>query len=166
MTMAGPISPIPPDARPYQGQRAGIITRTIAGVIDAVVVITLLLAGYVGVNGLLFLIDPRGFEYTEASTLLSVTAGLVVLVLYLTIAWSLTGRSYGCQVMGLRVVSSRGLRLRPYVALLRAILYALFPIGLLLCAGGRKHRSLQDLVLRTSVIYDWRPRLPKADPRP
>jgi uncharacterized RDD family membrane protein YckC len=166
MTMAGPISPIPAEARPYQGQRAGIITRSIAGVIDAVVVITMLLAGYVGVNGFLFLIDPRGFEFTEASTLLSVTGGLVVLVLYLTTAWSITGRSYGCHVMGLRVVGLRGQRLRPHIAMLRAVFYALFPIGLLLCAGGSKHRSLQDVVLRTSVIYDWRPRLPKADPRP
>ncbi len=165
MTMAGPISPIPPEARPYQGQRAGIITRTIAGVIDGLVVIALLLGGYLGVNGLLFLFDPRGFEFTEASVLLSVTGGLVVLVLYLTIAWSITGRSYGCHVMGLRVVSRRGRRLLPHIALLRAVFYALFPIGLLLCAGGRNHSSLQDFVLRTSVIYDWLPRLPKDDPR-
>ena len=155
MTMAGPISPIPPEARPYQGQRAGIVTRSVAGVIDAVVVVTLLLGGYVAVNGLLFLLDPRGFEFTEAAPLLSVTAGLVVLVVYLATAWSITGRSYGCHVMGLRVVDSRGQRLRPHVALLRAVFCALLPIGLLLCAGGRKHSSLQDVVLRTSVIYDW-----------
>jgi uncharacterized RDD family membrane protein YckC len=102
MTMAGPISPIPPEARPYQGQRAGIITRAIAGVIDGLVVVVLLLGGYVGVNGAMFLIDPRGFEFTEASVLLSVTGGLVVLVLYLTTAWSITGRSYGCHVMQAR----------------------------------------------------------------
>jgi uncharacterized RDD family membrane protein YckC len=165
MTMAGHISPIPQEARPYQGQPAGIVTRTLAGVVDAVVVVTVLLAGYVAVNGLLFLLDPRGFEFTEASPLLSVTTGLLVFVLYLATAWSITGRSYGCHLMGLRVVSSRGRRLRPHIALLRAVFCVLFPIGLLLCAGGRRHSSLQDFVLRTSVIYDWRPRLPKADDR-
>jgi uncharacterized RDD family membrane protein YckC len=166
MTMAGHIPPIPRDAQPYQGQRAGLVTRAIAGAIDAVVVITLLVGGYVAVNGLLFLVDPRGFQFTEASPLLSVSAGLVVLVLYLAVAWSITGRSYGCHVMGLRVVGSRGRRLRPHIALLRAVFCTLFPIGLLLCAGGSQHRSLQDVVLRTAVIYDWRPRLPKADGRP
>ena len=90
--------------------------------------------------------------------MLSVTAGLVLLVLYLTVAWSIIGRTYGCHVMGLRVVSRRGKRLRPLVALLRAVLYVMFPIGLLFCAGGVGRRSLQDLVLRTSVIYDWLPR--------
>ena len=165
MTMAGHIPPIPREAQPYQGQRAGLVTRAVAGVIDAVVVITLLLSGYVAVNGLLFLVDPRGFQFTEASPLLSVTAGLVLLVIYLATAWSITGRSYGCHVMALRVVGSRGQRLRPHIAVLRAVFCVLFPLGLLLCAGGSKHRSLQDLVLRTAVIYDWRPRLPKAERR-
>ncbi|MDX6237576.1 MAG: hypothetical protein QOG10_2391, partial [Kribbellaceae bacterium] len=44
---------------------------------------------------------------------------------------------------------------------LRAAFCSLFPIGLFLCVGGREHRSLQDLVLRTSVIYDWQPRQPR-----
>jgi uncharacterized RDD family membrane protein YckC len=154
----GGVTPIPREARPYQGQRAGLVTRLIAGAVDAVVVVALLLAGYVTLNGLLFVVDPRGFQFTEASPLLSVPAALLALVLYLTAAWSTTGRSYGCHLMGLRVVSRRGRRLRPHIALLRAAFCSLFPIGLLLCAGGREHRSLQDLVLRTSVIYDWQPR--------
>jgi uncharacterized RDD family membrane protein YckC len=157
----GGVSPIPREARPYQGQRAGLVTRLIAGAVDAVVVVALLLVGYVTLNGLLFLVDPPGFQFTEASPLLSVGAALLALVLYLSVAWSTTGRSYGCHLMGLRVVNRRGRRLRPHIALLRAAFCSLFPIGLFLCAGGREHRSLQDLVLRTSVIYDWQPRQPR-----
>jgi uncharacterized RDD family membrane protein YckC len=137
----------------------------IAGVVDAAVVVALVLAGYLGVNGLRFLLHPRQFHFTEASPLLGTTTALTVLVVYLAATWSITGRSYGCQVMGLRVVSRQGRRLQPHVALLRAILCTLFPIGLLFCAGGRRHRSLQDLILRTSVIYDWRPRQFGADDR-
>ncbi|MFI7061288.1 RDD family protein [Kribbella sp. NPDC050124] len=147
---------VPREAQPYQGRRAGLVTRSIAGVIDGIVVVVALVAGYVGVNGLLFLIDPRGFQFSEASPLLSVTTGLVVLTGYFFVAWSLTGRTYGCHVMALRVVGRGGRRVRPIVALARAILCVAFPIGLLFCAGGRRHSSLQDLVLRTSVIYDWR----------
>jgi uncharacterized RDD family membrane protein YckC len=154
----GGVSPIPREARPYQGQRAGLITRLIAGAVDAVVVVALLVVAYLTLNGLLFLVDPRGFQFTELSPLVSAGAALLALVLYLCAAWSCTGRSYGCHLMGLRVVGRRGRRLRPDIALVRAALCALFPIGLLWCAGGREHRSLQDLVLRTSVIYDWQPR--------
>ncbi|WP_432937026.1 RDD family protein [Kribbella sp. CA-253562] len=156
------ISPVPREARPYQGRRAGLVTRAAAGAIDAVVVLALLLAGYLAVNGLLFLVDPRSFRFTEASPLPAVTTALVVLVGYLSFAWSITGRTYGCHVMGLRVVGSRGGRVRPHIAVLRAVLCALFPIGLLLCAGGRSPRSAQDVVLRTSVIYDWQPRRARA----
>jgi uncharacterized RDD family membrane protein YckC len=151
---------VPREARPYQGRRAGLVTRLIAGVIDGVLVAVALVAGYVGVNGVIFLFDPRGFQFSEASPILSVATGMVLLVVYLTVAWSTIGRSYGCHVMALRVVNRHGERLRPHVALLRAVLYVMFPIGLLFCAGGVGRRSLQDFVLRTSVIYDWLPRLP------
>ena len=62
--------------------------------------------------------------------------------------------------MGLRVVNSRGRRLNPLIALARAVFCAFFPIGLFWCAVSRKRRSVQDLVLRTSVVYDWNPRAP------
>lgn len=155
-----PVSIVPREAQPYQGRRAGLVTRSVASVIDAVVVAVAVLAGYVGVNGLRFLLRPRDFQFSEASPLPSVGIALLVLVVYLSIAWATTGRTYGCHVMGLRVVNRRGGRVRPLVALLRAVFAALFPLGLLLCAGGRQH-SVQDLVLRTSVIYDWRPGLPR-----
>ncbi|MFC6157238.1 RDD family protein [Kribbella jiaozuonensis] len=149
------MSIVPREAQPYQGRRAGLITRSVAGVIDAVVVVVVVLAGYVGVNGLMFLLDPRGFQFSEASPVPGVATASLVAVVYLCVAWSMTGRTYGCHVMGLRVVGRRGERVRPLVALLRAVFYVVFPLGLLLCAGGRRHASVQDLVLRTSVIYDW-----------
>ncbi|MFG1813644.1 RDD family protein [Kribbella sp. NPDC049174] len=155
------ISIVPREARQYQGRHAGLVTRLTAGVIDAIVVAVALLAGYLGVNGFLFLVDPRGFQFREAAPLLSGASWLLLLIVYLTGAWSTTGRTCGCRVMGLRVVSRSGRRVGPLVALLRAVFCAVFPIGLLLCAGGRRHSSLQDLVLRTSVIYDWLPGQPR-----
>ena len=61
--------------------------------------------------------------------------------------------------MGLRVVNYKGVRLRPVTSLLRAAFCVFFPIGLLWCAGSRANRSIQDVVLRSSVVYDWRPGL-------
>ena len=74
--------------------------------------------------------------------------------------WALDGRTYGCHVLGLRVVSYRGSRMRPLGALLRAVFCVFFPIGLLWCAASRANRSVQDVVLRTSVVYDWEPGSP------
>ena len=156
MTDSG-ISPVPREARPYQGETAGLVTRFIANTIDALGVGAGLVVGYVGFNGFRFLVNPRGFEFTGSSVILSVTAAAVVLVVYLTVAWSTTGRTYGDHVMGLRVIDRRGQRVRAPTALVRAVTCIVFPIGLLWCAGSRSRRSLQDELLRTSVIYDWRP---------
>lgn len=153
----GGVSPLPREARPYQGQRAGLVTRLVAATLDGVVVGLVLVAGYAGISGLLFLIDPRAFSFPEVSLVFSMASAFVVLVIYLTVAWWLSGRSYGCLVMGLRVVGRRGQRLRLPGALLRASLCAVFPAGLLWVAVSRENRSVADLLLRTSVVYDWQP---------
>jgi uncharacterized RDD family membrane protein YckC len=80
----------------------------------------------------------------------------VLLVLYLTIAWTNTGRSVGKRVIGLRVVNVSGGRLGLPTAFLRALFCAAIPIGLFWAAVSRGNRSVQDIVLRTSVLYDWR----------
>jgi uncharacterized RDD family membrane protein YckC len=149
------VSPLPREARPYQGRRAGVVTRLVASVIDGLVVTGSLVVGYAVLAGLAFMIDPRGFTFPDPSVLLSLTAGLVVSVLYLTASWSIGGRSYGDHLMGLRVVGARGRRLSLVVAFLRALACVLFPIGLLWCAVSPANRSVQDLLLRSSVVYDW-----------
>jgi uncharacterized RDD family membrane protein YckC len=157
----GGLSPLPPEARPYQGRRAGVVTRLVAAGIDGAVVIAVLAAAYVAVAAVLFLIDPRGFSFPQVGIFFSLAAGFVVLVVYLTLAWWLGGRTYGCLVMGLRVVNFHGERLLLAGALLRALLSAAVPIGLLWVAVSSHNRSLADVVLRTSVVYDWQPRRPR-----
>ena len=159
------VSPIPREARPYQGHRAGIVTRMVAAVIDTGVVAAIILAGYGALIGGAFILSPRDLTVPNPSLLFSLTTSFFVAVLYLTVGWSINGRTYGCHVMALRVVSFRGQRLRPTVALLRALFCVGFPIGLFWCAGSRANRSIQDVVLRSSVVYDWRPASPWRKPR-
>jgi uncharacterized RDD family membrane protein YckC len=164
---AGGVSPLPAEARAYQGQRAGLVTRLVAASIDGLLVGLFLLVGYAGFAGFLFLIDPRNFSFPEMGLFLSLTSAFVVLVLYLTISWWISGRTYGCLVMGLRVVGHRGENMRLIGALVRAVFCAFFPIGLLWAAVNRESRSVQDVVLRTSVLYDWQPKAahhPSHDP--
>jgi uncharacterized RDD family membrane protein YckC len=155
------LSPVPREARAYQGRRAGIVTRLVAAVIDAGVVGLFLLGGYGAVVGLLFVWDPRSFTFPDLGVVVSLATALVVLVVYLTLAWWISGRTYGCLVMGLRVVSYRNDRLRLAGALMRALFCAFFPVGLLWVAVSSSNRSIQDQVLRTSVVYDWQPRTSK-----
>lgn len=155
---AGAVSPVPREARPYQGQRAGLVSRGVAAAIDGVVVVLTLVAGYGAWALLLFLVDPVGFSFPDASLFASLAAAYVVMVVYLALSWRMSGRSYGCLVLGLRVVNSRGDRLTWPIAVVRAWFCTTVPIGLVWVAVSRQNRSLQDVVLRTSVIYDWQPR--------
>jgi uncharacterized RDD family membrane protein YckC len=153
--MSAHVDPIPREARPFQGHRAGLITRTAAAAIDLGIVIIALGVCYLGVSAVLFLLDPRNFTAPAPSPLVVYIAAGVLLTVYLAVSWRGSGRTYGNHVMGLRVVNHRGQRLHPVVSLLRAALYVVFPIGLLWVLVSGHNRSLQDLVVRTSVIYDW-----------
>jgi uncharacterized RDD family membrane protein YckC len=153
--MSGEVAPVPRRARPFQGQRAGVFSRLAAAVVDTLVVGALLGTGYAVIAGLLFMLDPRAFAFPRASLAFNMTVAFVVTVVYLSAGWALAGRSYGKVVMGLRVLGPRARRLRLPGALLRALACTLLPIGLLWCAVSPQNRSLQDLLLRTSVVYDW-----------
>ena len=152
------ISPVPREARPYQGQRAGIVTRLIAATLDAFVIGAVLLGGYLGLVGLIFLLNPRSFTWPELGVVFTLTAAFLVAFVYFTVFWTLSGRTYGYLVMGLRVLGIGGRRLRLFGAALRALFVVIVPIGIAWIPFSRDNKSLQDLFLGTRVVYDWEPR--------
>jgi uncharacterized RDD family membrane protein YckC len=151
------LSVVPQEARRFQGVTAGLVSRLAAGIIDALCVAAAVVAGYAGLNGLLFMLHPRTFDFVGSSFAVVLLASSVVATVYLAAAWSITGRTYGDHVLGLRVVGPHGRRVRLVAALVRAALCVVLPIGLLWCAVSRTRRSAQDALLRTVVIYDWAP---------
>jgi uncharacterized RDD family membrane protein YckC len=155
------IDPVPRGARDFQGRRAGVVTRTIAGAVDYLIVAVAVLGTYVGWGVLLFLFDPRSFSWPRWSFLAFLGLGWGYLFCYLAIGWMATGRTVGARLMGVRVVNFRGQRLRPVGAVLRSAFCVVFPIGLFWCALSAANRSVQDVVLRTSVVYDWTSRTPR-----
>jgi uncharacterized RDD family membrane protein YckC len=82
---------------------------------------------------------------------------LGVAVLYLTVAWAMTGRTYGDRLLGLRVLSDRGGILCWGRSSLRAVASVLWPVGVLSSGVSRTRSSSQDLVFRTVVLYDAHP---------
>ena len=147
-------SAVPNRAQPLQGRRSGVVSRLLADGVDVAVVSGVLALGYVGLCVARFLWRSWAFTFPTPSFLLMLLLGALVSVLYLTTTWATTGRSYGKHVLGLRVVGPVG-RMRLGAALARSVLCVVFPIGILWVALSPQNRSVQDVVLRTSVVYDW-----------
>ncbi|HEY7010837.1 MAG TPA: RDD family protein, partial [Jatrophihabitantaceae bacterium] len=141
--------------RELQGREAGLVSRFAAAAVDLVVVILLLGVIYAVSAGFAFLIDPRNFQWPARIGWTIPVAGLGVAAPYLTLAWCTAGRTLGNVLFGLRVVNRRGGRLRLPRALLRALFCLVFPLGLFWIPFSASRRSIQDVVLRTSVTYDW-----------
>jgi uncharacterized RDD family membrane protein YckC len=156
---------LPARARAFQGLRSGPVSRTLASIID-VGVAALATAGVVLGWSLIASLGDRAFALSIPGPLGAFLLGETLLTIYLWVGWATTGRTIGKQVMGLRVVNHRGELMRPGGALLRALACVVFPVGLLWSLFSSHNRSLQDVVLRTSVIYDWNARLPARSTRP
>lgn len=146
-----------------QGQRAGVVSRFLADAIDFFVVVAGVIGVYLGYATFRFLLRPRRFTWPEPSSLYLIGLGWLLLILYLTIAWANTGRTFGKRVLGLRVVNGHDDRLPLWHAFVRACLCALFPIGLFWSAVSGRNASVQDLIVRTHVVYDWRPKFPPLE---
>jgi uncharacterized RDD family membrane protein YckC len=151
-------SALPQQAQAFQGQPAGLVSRTLAAVVDVVVVGTVLVAGYLGLSVVLFAWNPRKFSFPTPSGWFTVAAAGAVAAVYLTVGWWVAGRSYGSAVMGLRVVGRGARDVRFLAALTRAVVCVVFPLGLAWCVVDRQDRAVHDLLTRTRVIHDWRHR--------
>lgn len=133
-----------------------------ADAVDLLVAVALTAGLYFAVAGVQFLVRPRGFSWPVLGALPLGALSWGLLIVYLTIGWSSSGRSAGKQLIGLRVERADDGRLGLGRAFVRAVLCALFPIGLFWSLISSRNASVQDLLVGTKVVYDWRPRLPLA----
>ena len=137
---------------------AGFATRAVAFGIDAVIVaasISLSAFALSSISSLIHLsLEPR--RDTWAAVLVSV-GGVVFVIFYNLVGWSLVGRTPGKAIMGLRVESSAGGRVTPLKALLRIAGYLLSTIalgaGFLWVLFDKERRGLHDHVASTRVVY-------------
>lgn len=140
-----------------QGNPAGLISRVLAASIDLATTVGAVLLFYLGIGAIAFVVRPRSFRWPDPGAWSLGGIWWALLVVYLTFSWTASGRTIGKQVMGLRVTDQVGSRLRGVRALVRALICATFPIGLLWCAIDRRNRALHDLLVRSKVAYDWVP---------
>ena len=124
--------------------------------VDMAVVIVLGSLVYVTVAGARLVWSPASFTWPDVSFFVTLVVEFTIAVLYLTASWAMTGRSYGASLLGLRVLSHRGSIPGWPLAFIRAVFCVFFPVGLAWVILSPERRSVQDVVLRTVVVYDWR----------
>jgi uncharacterized RDD family membrane protein YckC len=138
-------------------RNAGIVSRSVAAVIDLAVVLLLIGLLYFGWVLTALALNPSTFRFPHVGALFSTTVTFGCSVLYLTGCWAVSGCTVGAAVMGLRVTGRRGQRLPAALALLRAVACVAFPVGLAWVVVDAQRRSLQDLLLGSRVGYVSRP---------
>jgi len=135
-------------------KHAGVVTRVLAACVDVAVVVLVTLLMDLAAAGVRFAWAPMAFRWPQPAPAVAVAAPLVVAVLYLTVAWATAGRTYGAQLLGLRVLSSRLARLGWIRSFSRALACVIFPVGLLWSGVSPNRHSVQDVVFRSVVLYD------------
>jgi len=147
---------LPLDARAIQRGRAGLVSRTAAGMLDLLVVAIGVLAAVAAGSVWRFFFGSIGApRLVWPSQLGLASLGAILLIVYLSWGWAPTGRTLGKRILGLAVVKASGAPVGSLAAFVRAVLCVVFPIGLLWCGVNRSNRSIQDVFLGTAVVYDW-----------
>ena len=135
---------------------AGIATRGIALVADAVLINIVFLIG-----GALIALIGSIFGKLRPEWLVGTLTGsgwLLVVVCYFVAFWSTTGQTPGMRLMRLRVCTGPGSSLGVARSLVRLVglALAIIPLfaGFLPVLFDRRRRALQDFIARTVVLYD------------
>jgi uncharacterized RDD family membrane protein YckC len=142
-------------ARGLQGTRAGFVSRVLATAVDVAVILLVETAIVAFVALVRWVITADDIDIGPPRGVVAPLLTVALTVGYLGYLWTTTGRTIGEQVLGLRTVTEHGSRVPWLRAYVRACLTVAFPIGLLWIVISRKNASVQDLLCRTAVIYDW-----------
>jgi uncharacterized RDD family membrane protein YckC len=147
---------VPAEARAFQGEPAGIASRVLANSVDLAITIGILFAIYGAVAAALFLRRGSRFRFPTPTYAHAFILGSLILIVYFVVTWTANGQTYGDRLLGIRVRAPDGGLLHPGLATIRAVICVLFPLLLFWAVVDRRRRSVQDLLVRTSVVYDWK----------
>jgi uncharacterized RDD family membrane protein YckC len=146
---------------PEPSEYAGPVSRTIAYVLDIVIVAVLFTGAAVAAGLIASFVGTRAHDLARAAASAYLVVLPAMLAVYCTLFWALAGRTPGMAVLGLRVVATRPRPLSWLSALIRAVVLAYFPIGSLWALVDRRHQAIHDKLARTTVI-----RVPSPEPAP
>lgn len=139
---------------------AGPVSRTIAYLLDALVVAIFFAGGAAIAAMVTSVMGAQLHDLVLAAASACLVVLPAVLAIYCALFWTLAGRTPGMAVLGLRVVATHRRLLSWPAALLRALVLAYFPIGAVWALVDRRHQAVHDKVARTTVIRVPSSRLP------
>jgi len=143
-------------AQAARGRRAGLVSRLLVAGVDFVVVTALLFGLFLAFGVAKYLLGSDSVHLPKTGLVQTGVGWPTVEFLYLAGAWSVTGRSVGKQLFGLRAINSDGARLGRWRACGRAAWCTFFGIPSLLWAGvSTRNAAVHDIVFRTAVVHDW-----------
>lgn len=173
--------PVPPT---LQGQYAGFVTRLAAFVVDALAIITvgvvIALATQVvlAVFGLECVLTAEcaaltrpiqrqiGMVLMRIQPIAALAVTPILTITYLVFAWTLTGRTIGKALMGVRIVPMDGSRMTTGRSLRRLVGYAVSIIPLFLgfawIVVDDRRQGFHDKIAGTCVVYAWEARVNHA----
>ncbi|HEU4425398.1 MAG TPA: RDD family protein [Pilimelia sp.] len=139
-----------PAARAY----AGVVSRTVAFVVDVVIVGTIAGGTVLFVELIGFVMGAQARDLARALVPVFVAAVPALLAFYGMFFWAMAGRTPGMALLGIRVVTTTGRqRISWLSALIRAVTLTLFPIGALWCVVDRRCQGVHDKLARTTVVH-------------
>ncbi len=157
-----------------RGHYAGFVTRMLAFVLDVLIIVvsvfvtvavTSLVLSFLGIQQLIESIPFIANLEVPAprTTLTSIVAAFLINVLvfdtYQIFFWMLIGKTPGKALVGLRVVSQSGEKLKLRQAIIRVLGYfisgIIFFLGFLVVLVDENRRGWHDRLARTYVLYDW-----------
>jgi len=147
-----------PGASGLEGHYAGIVSRFGAFAIDVVVIaLVFSIAGTV-LEYLLSILAGHAMHLQDA-TLVSNVALACWAFVYFAYPQSVSGRTLGMAIVGLRSVRTDGSELHTRQAVLRTLFlplsFLLFGLGFALIALRGDRRALHDLLAGSAVVYSW-----------
>jgi uncharacterized RDD family membrane protein YckC len=141
------------------GFYAGAFTRLAAFVLDWFILVAtfgLLVGAFQWLLRVFFAVDLEVGEVSYLVWLLALSGWAFV---YMVVGMTISGRTVGKALLGLKVVTREGFPLGMGRAAARVVVmplsFAVFGMGLLGIVLGRERRALHDVIAGTSVVYDW-----------
>lgn len=157
MTRPGP-SNDPTTAVSLQGHYAGAATRLAAFAADQTLATSLFGAGLAVTTWAVGLVTADGVSW-DPSNIFTAVALLVWLFIYYAYPWSMSGKTPGMALLGIRVVAASGAPASARCAVVRTLALPLsfltLGIGFLPIVFGRTRQALHDRIAGTAVVYSW-----------
>jgi uncharacterized RDD family membrane protein YckC len=156
-----------------QGHYAGAVSRLVAFAADVGASWGLFTLAAAALSFSIQLVSGTNFSLTDYQVA-SLVAAVVWEFVYFAYQWSLSGKTIGMALLGIRVVRTDGSAIGPRQAVVRTLTlplsFLLLGLGFLGILTNRNRYALHDRLAGTAVVYSWDARaarlrwLAKQDP--